>query len=123
MNEILMWILGIALTAFAGTGAGALVQWIKTLGFVKKLNIDSLIDKAAEYAINLAEGLGRKWTNAGTEKMNIAKNAFEVELKRQGIKMDAGDMGKRLESIFNKLKPQIEAWKPLVNEVKDVTEK
>ena len=120
MNEILMWILGIALTAFAGTGAGALIQWIKTLSFIKKLNIDSLIDKAAEYAVHYAEAIGRSWANGGSEKMEAAKDAFQAELQRQGIKMEAGDMGKRLESIFNKLKPEIEAWK---SNVKEVTEK
>lgn len=107
-SEIIWSVVGAAITALAGTGIGLLVSWMKNLKWVKKLKIDAAIDKAAEIAINYAESWGRKMAEKGTEKLNKAKEAFEAELGRQGIKLDAGSMETRLESIFNKIKDKVE---------------
>lgn len=107
-QDVLWTVAGAAVVALAGTGIGALVSWIKSLGFIKKLGIENLIDKAAEIAINYAEVWGRKQGEKGAAKLNAAKEAFEAELARQGIKIDAGQIETRLESIFNKLKEVVE---------------
>jgi len=107
-QDVIWTIAGAAVTALAGTGVGLLVSWLKNLKIIKKLGIENLIDKAAEIAVHAAEAWGRKASLKGAEKLNKAKEAFEAELAKQGIKLDAGQIEARLESIFNKLKETIE---------------
>lgn len=110
-QDVLWTIAGAAITALAGTGVGLLVSWIKNLKIVKKLGIETAIDKAAEIAINYAESWGRQMEKKGAEKLNAAKDAFQAELKRQGISLDAGQMETRLEAVFNRIKNEIEKKK------------
>lgn len=112
MSDALWTIVGAAITAFAGTGTAALVAWLKNLKWVKKLNIEAAIDKAAELAIGYAESWSKKMGKKGAEKLNIAKEAFQEELDRRGIKLEAGAMEKRLEGIFAFIKDKIESKKP-----------
>lgn len=107
-KDILWTVAGAAVTALAGTGVGLVVRWLKNLGWVKKLHVDHIIDKAAELAIHYAEQWGKTASKKGAEKLNKAKEAFEAELSRQGVKLDAGAMETRLESIFNKIKEKVE---------------
>ena len=108
LQSILWTIAGAAVTALAGTGIGVLVSWLKKLKIVKKFNLEHLIDKAADIAINYAESWGRNAAKKGAEKLNVAKEAFQAELDRQGLKLEAGDMNRRLEAIFNKIKDAVE---------------
>ena len=107
-QDVVWGVVGISITALAGTGIGVLVAWIKNLGWIKKLKIDSAINKAAEIAISYAENWGKKMSALGAEKLNKAKDVFQVELKRQGIKLDAGQMETRLEAIFTQIKGWVE---------------
>ena len=112
MSDALWTVAGAAVTALAGTAITALAAWIKNLKWVKKLNIDKAIDKAAELAIGYAESWGEKMNKKGAEKLNAAKEVFQEELNKKGIKLDAGEMEKRLESIFAFIKDKVEHKKP-----------
>jgi len=108
LSDVLWTVASIATLALAGTGIGALANWIKSLSWVKKFNIDGLIDKAAELAVHYVEGWAKTAGVKGAEKLNKAKEVFQEEMARQGIKLDAGAIEKRLEGIFNKIKDKVE---------------
>jgi len=107
-KDVLLGIVGVAITALAGTGIKALVTWISAQKFVKKLHLEALVEKIGELAIHYAENLGRKLGAKGVEKLNIAKERLMSELKKQGISIDNDSAEKLLESIFNKVKDIVE---------------
>lgn len=107
-SSVIWTVAGAAIAALASTGIGALAIWLKNLSWIKKMRVDKLIDRGAEIAINYAESWGRTKAADGAAKLNIAKEAFQAEMARQGIKLDAGQIEKRLEAIFNKIKEKIE---------------
>lgn len=111
-TAILYPIIGTVLVGLGGVGIKAIFAYAKKLDFIKALQIEELLDSLAESAINYAESLGRNLQNTGTEKMEAARKAFEADLERHKVKLPPDLVEKRLESVFNRVKPLLEQNQP-----------
>ena len=103
-QDIIMLVGGIlAMVLGGGSGIGVLVAWFKNLKVIRALNLEKVIDQAADIAVHYVEAWGKQQKKKGIEKLNKATEVFQAELKRQGIKLDTEAMVTRLETTLSRI--------------------
>lgn len=107
-EEIFYPILGAVVIAVGGSAITGLFAWVKNLSFIRKLNMENLIDELGEIAINYAEAVGRKLKYKGDKKLEEAREHFLKSLKSHGINYKKFDVDERLEAVFNRVKIFVE---------------
>ena len=110
-------IVGVLVSAVAGsgllgTGMALIVGKLKESKLVQNLHLESLLDSIGTTAVSYVESWARQISMSGTDKLNLARDAFQKELKRYGIKLDTGSIDKRIESVLNQLQASMRIEKP-----------